>query len=378
MSYASLNRIVVDLEALRANFALLRERLAPGAGVLAVVKSDAYGHGLVPVARALAEAGAWGLGVSEVEEAVRLREAGLRCPVVLLSGLVPEAAEEVVHHGLLPGVTDRATLDALEGAAARADRAVPVHVKVDTGMGRLGFMPGELAELAAARADRWPHLRFEGLYTHLAAADDPADPLNREQIHRFREALELAEAAGWRPGLRHVVNSAGLLHFPEAHFDLARPGIALYGAHPGPVDPDLPLRPVMAVTSRIISVRDVPAGWPVSYGHAFVADRPTRVAVIPVGYDDGYLRRLSPGARVLVRGRPSPVIGRVCMKALMADVTDVAGAAPGDEAVLLGRQGRYDIRIEELADRAGTISYELLCLLGRRNQRIYRGAPCSG
>jgi alanine racemase len=375
MSYRTLNCIDIDLEALRHNFRVLRDHLAsPSVRMLAIVKSDAYGHGLIPVSRTLVEAGVWGLGVSELEEAGCLREAGITCPILLLSGLAPGAEKDVYDLDLIAGVQDRAALDALERVGRSRDEVRPVHIKVDTGMGRLGFDPKELPELARCRGE-WPHLRFVGLFSHLAAADVPGDPLNSEQLASFAAVQAAVRAAGWAPEVTHLVNSAGLIHFREAHYDLVRPGLALYGAYPGLQTRSMVgLRPVMTFRSQVIAVHQKPAGAPVSYGHMFVTERPSRIGVVPVGYDDGYLRSLSNRAHVSIRGQQCPVVGRVCMKALTVDVTDVRAVSPGDDVVLLGPQGDTCITIELLAEWAGTISYELLCLLGSRNQRHYQGA----
>ncbi len=367
------NRVCVDLDALEKNLQALKECLAsPSTGIMAVVKSDAYGHGLLEVSRALESLGVWGLGISEIEEAFALREAGVSLPIVLLSGICPGTEDDVVHLNLITGVPDLHTLNMLERAASRADRHIQVHIKVDTGMGRFGLTADEL-EMVSRSLASWPHLKFSGLYSHLSAADDPEDLFTQEQIKRFRAMLDTIRSAGWNPRFIHLANSAGLIHFPETHFNLVRPGIALYGSYPGRSSEDsVSLQPVMSFKSRIISIRDVPAGYPVSYGHTWHTERASRIAVIPVGYDDGYLRSLSSKARVIIRGKLCPVIGRICMKAMMVDVTGVDNLYMGDEVILLGSQEGMSVRAEELAGWADTISYELLCLLGTRNRRYFK------
>jgi alanine racemase len=373
MSYRHLNCIEIDLGALRRNLEALKGSLAsPDCGIMAVVKSDAYGHGLLQVAKTLEKAGVWGFGISEIEEAATLRNGGTSKPIVLLSGLCPGAEEEVFQLDLIPGVTEPGILDALERVGAKLNRTRPVHLKADTGMGRLGLSASELLAVVEKRGT-WPHLDFTGLYSHLSSADEPADPLNRVQIEAFRLLLREAGMRGWTPKTVHVANSAGVVHFPSVHFDVVRPGLALYGAYPGPESQKrISLRPVMGFKSRVIGVREVGAGSPIGYGHSFVTERPTWVAVVPVGYDDGYLRSLSNSACVLIRGTRCPVIGRVCMKALMVDVSALEGVGAGEEVVLLGTQGDESISVEELARWGDTISYELLCLLGSRNRRTFR------
>ncbi len=366
------NRVEINLEALKHNLQALKSLLSsPQTGIMAVVKSDAYGHGLVEVSKALESAGVWGFGISEIEEAYILRDAGLSSPIVLLSGLCPGTEAEVVELGLITGVPDISTLDALEKAAFQTGRTATVHLKIDTGMGRLGLSQSELLQVLQA-LESWPHLKFEGLFSHLSAADEPEDPLNREQIKRFKDMLRAVKGTGWAPQFVHLANSAGLIHFQDAHFNLVRPGIALYGSYPGDASRDvISLKPVMSFKSKVISVRDVPRGYPISYGHTFVTTRSSKIAVVPVGYDDGYLRALSNRAEVLIQGIRCPVVGRVCMKALMVDVTGIETVTKGDEVVLLGSQQGESITAEDMALWADTISYELLCLLGTRNRRNF-------
>ncbi len=366
------NTVHIDLGALVENLAALKALLAkPDVGIMAVIKSDAYGHGLIQVAKALWKHGIWGFGISEIEEAIALRQAGIKSPILLLSGLCQGTEEQVLGLDLITGVPDLGTLEGLERAASKRGVMAKVHLKIDTGMGRLGLTIEELIQIVRDRS-HWPHLRFTGLYSHLSAADDPGDPFNQDQIQRFEKAIVKIKALGWHPPEIHLANSAGLIHFKNAHHHLTRPGIALYGAYPGDqARLKLRLRPVMSFKSQVISIRSVPKGFPISYGHTYYTKRPSKIAVVPVGYDDGYPRSLSNKAWALVRGIRCPVIGSICMKALMLDVTKAEGVRQGDEVVFLGRQGQDTITIEELAMWAGTISYELLCLLGTRNQRHF-------
>jgi alanine racemase len=343
---------------------------------MAVIKSDAYGHGLLEVSQVLESAGVWGFGVSEVEEAISLREGRITAPILFLSGLPPGAEKEVMALDLIPGVTDVSSLDTLERVASMRDETCRVHLKVDTGMGRLGFSPDELYEVVK-ELRQWPHLCFEGLYSHLSSADDPLDPFNTVQLNTFASVLDQVKGIGWTPLTIHLANSAGLIHFPSAHYDLVRPGLAIYGSYPGPQSQkSLELRPVMSFRSEIVSIRNLAEGSPVSYGHSFYTKRPSRIAVVPVGYDDGYLRSMSNRSIVLIRGRRCPVVGSICMKSFMVDVSMLDGVTPGEKAVLLGRQGDEIITAEDLAQWGSTISYELLCLLGSRNKRFFRDNQC--
>ena len=341
---------------------------------MAIVKSDAYGHGLIEVSKTLINEGVGFLGVSEVEEAVSLRNAGITVPIMLLSGLAHGAEKEILDFDLIPGIGDDRTLNSLEKAAKTANKAKQVHIKIDTGMGRLGFSPERALKIFEHRT-KWPHLIFSGIYSHLAASDDPKDPFTLRQLEKFSTFLKTLEGRQSLPQIIHLANSGGLINFPQTHFSIVRPGLALYGAYPGIAAKDrIKLRPVMSFSSEIISVHNRKAGSPVSYGHTYYTKRESVIAVVPVGYDDGYLRALSNKAEVLVHGKRCPVVGRICMKALMIDVTDVQDVVSGDKVMLLGKQKQEEITIEMLASWANTISYELMCLLGTRNQRTFKEA----
>ena len=374
----------IDLGALRHNLAQVR-RLADAREVIAIVKADAYGHGSVPVARALAAEGVTRFGVALVEEGRALREAGIRGEVLVLGGLVEDQAAEIVDLGLTATIFHAGPAEALNEAARRAGRAAPVHVKIDTGMGRLGFSPDAAPDAVAALA-RCAFLRLEGLMTHFADADlaDPA--YAREQVARFDAVAETVRRAGVRIPIRHAANSAAVMAASSWRsamggplYDAVRPGLMLYGARPGPaVGAGVDLRPVLSLTTRILLLKRVPPGTPISYGRTFVTRRESLIAVLPIGYADGYPRALSNAGRVLVRGRAAPVVGRVCMDLTMVDATDVPDAAEGDEAVVIGAQGAAAITVEEVAACAGTIAYEILCGIGPRVPRRYLDAASAG
>ena len=359
--------LTVDLDALRANLELLGHRLRP-AQRMAVVKANAYGHGAAEVSRALAEGGVEWLAVALVEEGAEVRRAGVTTPILVLGPVQPSQVPLVRKFGLVPAVSSASQLAMWREALAGAPAPLDLHLKVDTGMTRLGMPPEDLPEaLAAVR--RSPHLRLSGLMSHLAEADDLASPRTPAQEARFAAVLELLTAQERSRVLTHIANSAAALHRPLAGHHLVRLGLALYGADPARRTEGL--RPVLSASARIVQLREVPAGTRAGYGGRWLASRTSRLAVLPVGYADGYSWRLGMGAEALVAGRRVPLAGAVSMDMLLLDVTDVP-AAEGDVAVLLGRQGEEEITLHELADRAGTVPYELLCLLGQRLPRRYR------
>jgi alanine racemase len=359
----------VDLAALRANVAELCRVVAP-ARVLAVVKADGYGHGAVATGRAAIEAGAAMLGVALVEEGVELREAGIDAPVLLLSEPVAAAATTVVGARLTPAVYTVAGIEALAKAVVEHDtRPFPVHLKVDTGMHRVGAAPeaaDALADLVAAHRE----LRLEGLWTHLAVADEPDNPYTGEQLARFDEVRAGLADRGHRPEVVHAANTAGALAFADARYDLVRPGIGIYGIPPVPELASVArLRPVMSVKARVSFVKRLPAGAAVSYGLRYRIERPVNIATVPIGYGDGVPRNLSEaGGEVLVRGRRHPIAGTVTMDQLMVDVGD-DNVEVGEEVVLIGRQDAEEVTATEWAARLRTIPYEIVCNIGPRVPR---------
>ena len=362
----------VDLGAVRANTRRLAA-LADPAALLAVVKADGYGHGAVPVARAALDAGASWLGVALVEEGTALRAAGLDAPVLVLSEPPAAAAGHVVDTRLTPVVYTEPGIEALAKVVAdrAADDPLPVHLKVDTGMHRVGCSPDDAPNLVAAVQAR-PELRLEGICTHFAVADEPERPETRAQLEEFGRLVAGLEGAGTRPPIVHAANSAGLLQFPDARFDLVRVGIALYGVAPGP-GTAVALDPALSLRARVTYVKALPAGARVSYGLRYALERPGRVATVPVGYADGVPRNLGlHGGAVLLHGRRYPIAGAVTMDQLMVDVGD-DDVEPGDEVVLLGAQGGDAIRAEEWADRLGIIAYEVVTGIGPRVPRRYVG-----
>lgn len=358
----------IDLAALQANVRAIKEFVGPRVEMFAVVKANAYGHGAVPVARAALLAGATRLAVHRVQEGVELRQAGIDAPILLLGYAPLAAAPLVARYRLTPTVITREFAEAL---AAYVDEPLPVHVKVDTGMGRYGLLPEEVVDFARA-LDAMPHIVIEGVYTHFATADEADQTYMRRQFRIFRDVLAALEGAGIHPFIRHACNSAATFAFPEAHLDAVRPGIALYGMLPSDAwEPPVPLRPVLSLKSLVARVRTLPAGSSIGYGRTFTTEKPTRVALVPIGYGDGYHRILSNRAEVLIRGRRARVLGRVSMDQIVVDVDHIPDVQMEDEVVLIGEQGGDAIRAEEVAHWAETINYEVTTSLLPRVTRVY-------
>jgi alanine racemase len=359
--------VEIDLSALRENLRVVTSSLPASTRVMAVVKADAYGHGLVPVARELLRLPVGALSVNSVEEGLQIRRrVSPSVPVVVLLGPRVEEAGFCLDFNLTPVVYSLPVAQALSREAAKRKTTIRAHLKIDTGMGRLGVIWSDLQEfLQALRPLK--RLQITGLVSHLARADEPGEAYNRLQWRRYLQALRTVEALGRPLTENHLANSAASLFRPETHLHFARPGIMLYGGSPSG-DPqltrDLGLRPVMSLKSRIIQIKTLPAGSAVSYGGTYRTTRPEQVALLPVGYANGYSRHLSNRGQVLIRGRMLSVIGRVCMSLIIVRLAAGMDCAVGDEAVLLGRQGDQTISGDTLALRAGTISYELYCLLG--------------
>ncbi len=360
------NRVEIERPALRHNLGQVRSIIGPGTAVTAVVKADAYGHGLVEAARTFEAAGAERLAVAHLVEAIELRGAGIKRPIVILCGILTrEEAGAVAEHDLIPVLQEPAPAGILSDESLRRGKSTPVQLKIDTGMGRLGVPYNETGRFVDQVL---PHkgVVAEGLLSHLSSADEPDRRFTELQIRRFKDAMETAGAAGINLEASSLANSAGTLNYAEAHFGMVRPGIVLYGGSPSPgLVPQVPLRPAMTLKARVLQVRDLPEGAPVSYGRTYTASGALRTAVVSAGYSDGLPRGLSNRGQVLIRGRKVPIIGRVCMNLTMADVTDLPDVRPGDEAVFLGRQGQAVLTGDEVAAACDTISYEIYCAFGK-------------
>ena len=367
------NRVSINLDNALHNLRVIAGRLKPGVSIMPVVKSDAYGHGLAETSHILEqEKEVWGFGISTADEARILREAGITKRLFLLSGCFPQEASALKELDLSVGAVSMEMLDVLQSHARRYGFRQKVHLKVDTGMGRYGVLPEEAVAIASGLS-RWPDIILEGLYTHMPVADDQSDSFNQAQIELFTRLVSRVQAAGWKPRYIHMANSAAVMNFPASHFNLVRPGIAVYGSLPGVSGSHSHLlKGVMSFESTIQTVRYLRAGTPVGYGHTARLNNNSLVAVVPAGYDDGYMRSLSSRGIVMVKGERCPVLGRICMRAMMVDVSAVDRPAPGDRVLLFGSAGGDSLPVDEIARLADTISYELLCLVGTRNRRIFK------
>ncbi len=362
----------VDLAALRKNVDVLAATVGPQVGILAVVKADAYGHGALAVARAL-ERKVWGFAVSLVEEGVELRRGGIEAPIVVLGSFYGYSHRDVIAFRLTPVVADETDVERFARAADEMSAGrVGMHLKIDTGMSRLGVRLEKLDDMLA-RLRETPSVELTGLCSHLASADADDPTPSTEQLARFEEARRRVAAAGFAVPLVHVANSAATQRFGQARFDLIRPGLALYGYSASSAAAYTGLLPAMSLKSRIVALREVPVGERVSYGGLWRAEAPSRIATVPVGYADGYTRRMTGKAEVLVGGRRCAVAGAITMDMSMVDVSAVDGVRLGDEVVLLGAQGGARITADELAAWAGTITWEIFCGISKRVPRVYVG-----
>lgn len=369
-------RVEIDLDALRFNLRQVRQQTGPNCEILAVVKADAYGHGARGVAPALAGAGADQFGVALVGEGLDLRRYGIRQPIVVLGGVFPGEEAAILEHQLQPALYDLDMARRLDAAARAAGTCIPCHLKIDTGMGRLGFRPERLDEVLAV-LQSLPGVEVRGVISHLALADEPERPFTTTQIERFQVVVARIRAAGFAPRYLHLANSAAIYSRELAGCNLVRPGISLYGGLTGnPFEQVVSQRPVMRFLSQVAQLKEVPAGEGISYTHRFFTNRPSVLAAVPVGYADGYNRLLTNRGEVLIHGRRAPVAGTVCMDWILVDVTDIPGVTVGDRVTLLGSDGSECISALEWADKIGTITYEVFCNISKRVPRVFVGAEC--
>lgn len=366
---------IIDLDAISYNIRGVKEKVGPSVEVMAVVKANGYGHGALEVARTALEAGASWLGVALPEEGAELRIAGIKAPILVLGPTPPTQAALVSNHDLSQAITSWDQAEALSREARLSGKRIGVHLKLDTGMGRIGIPPDQVLNLATKVA-KAPGLILEGAMTHFADADSKDKDWARAQLQRFLKGVDDLSSEGIQIIYRHAANSAAILDLPESYLDMVRPGIMLYGYYPSQeVSRSIHLRPALALRTEVAFLKEVPPGTSISYGRTFITPRRTRVATLPIGYADGYSRLLSNSGMAIIRGQRVPVIGRVCMDMVMVDITEVSEARPGDEAILYGRQGGEEISVEEVAEKLGTISYEVVCSISQRVPRVYvRGA----
>ncbi len=375
----------ISLSALAENYRLIASRLGPGVTPCCVIKCDAYGHGVIESASALEDAGAVWLGVTSTEEGIAVRDSGVTLPILVMTGFWRGEEEALLRRSLTPAIATLEHIESLERASSTLGltHKIPVHLKVDTGMARLGVSLAELPDLAL-RIARSPVVDLQGVFSHLSESEVLDSPVAERQCADFERAIQLLAAAGLHPRYRHLANTAATISRPETWNNMVRPGLALYG-----YDMDrklsgdssaqscaqaaakLPLRPVLTWKTRVIALRDIAPGTPVGYNQRWQAARPTRLAVIPVGYGDGFSRHLSPGGQVILHDHYAPIVGNVSMDLTMIDVTDIPAAAIGDEVLLIGRSPHCSIGADDHARLAGTIVYEILCGLSPRVPRVY-------
>jgi len=370
LSYGRPTAAVVEASALDHNFGEVVRRAA-GRAILAVVKAGAYGHGAVPVSRRFLELGARMLGVATIEEGAELRDAGIDAPILVMGPIFPEQAGDAVEQRLIPAISTAAVAQELSRAALKLGKTAAVHVKIDTGMGRLGVpyaeAPGFISTALGLKG-----LDVQGLMTHFSDADLRDKEFASEQTNRFERVIRELEEKGIRVPVRHAANSAAVLAYSRALFTMVRPGLMLYGYNPVAEGGLADLRPALSLVTRIAFLKKTPAGVPISYGRTFTTGRESLIATLPIGYADGFSRALSNVGEALVRGWRAPVVGRVCMDMCMIDVTDVPGVREGDEVVLIGGSGDERITADDIARKTGTIAYEVLCGISGRVPRIYR------
>lgn len=361
----------VDLNALGWNFRQIRARVGPRVKVLSMVKANGYGHGAAAVAKVLAAEGSDAFGVATLEEGIELRQAGISAPTLVLAGGYPEQVDEFIDNGLMPVIHALENLKELDLAAHRRKQTLTVHLKIDTGMGRLGLLGAEV-DCWLPRIKKLKALRIDGVFSHFSHAESVAGDYTQRQLKLFQSVVERLRAEGITPSLVHLANSAATITLPAAHFDMVRPGLMLYGIYPSPaMASQICLKPVLSWKTRILQLKKVPAGSSISYGQTFITRRESLIATLPLGYADGYPRLLSNRGEVLIHGKRAPVAGTVCMDLTMIDVTDIEKVQPGDEVVLLGRQGDAEISADEMAAWANTISYEILTSISNRVPRIH-------
>jgi len=364
----------INLDNIAHNVREIRKVTNKKSEIMGVVKADAYGHGVLEVARTLIENGVTRLAVSMLDEAIQLRKHGIEVPILILSYTDPARAEEIILNNVTQTVFSHDLAEALSTASVKLKRSVKIHIKIDTGMTRVGFMPGYSAVKNVVKISKLPGIIIEGLFTHFASADEKDRSYTYMQFERFMSICRELSRIGVHIPVKHACNSAGIIEYPEMHMDMVRPGIILYGLYPSEdVDKTrIDLKPAMEFKANVILVKDVENDTCISYGRIFTTRRESRIATIPIGYADGYTRLLNNKGMVLINGELAPVVGKICMDQCMVDVTDLENEVRvGDEVVLLGKQGDKQIKVEDVAAQIGTINYEVVCVVGRRIPRVY-------
>ncbi len=371
--------VEIDLDCIAHNVREIKKYLNPGVRLMGVVKADAYGHGVRETARTILENGADSLAVAFIDEAIELRRYDVSVPIMILGNSPTASIEDLIKYDVTPAVFTEEFAQELSKVAVTAERTAKIHIKVDTGMHRIGFLYGaDVSERKKTiekivRISKLPNIEIEGIFSHLSSSDDEDQTYTYEQFEHFKELTEELTALGVNIPIRHIANSAALVRFPEMQLDMVRAGVILYGMYPaaGENYSGVKLKPAMSFKTRVINIQKLEAGSGISYGRTYITDSPTKIATLAVGYADGYSRVLSNKVRVLTKGRYAKQLGRICMDQCMIDVTNVNNINIGDEVTLFGSDGGRTIPIEEVAAEVGTINYEIACLVGRRIPRVY-------
>ncbi|MBR6512206.1 MAG: alanine racemase [Clostridia bacterium] len=363
----------VDLAAISDNVKSIMKKVGPDVKVMAVIKTDGYGHGAVAIAHALNEIGVYSFAVATIDEARELRASGIRNPILILGYVFPNDLQDVIDYNVTSTVFSYDSAKMISDYAAKRGKVAKIHIKLDTGMGRIGFVPGEESAAEIKRIFDLKNIEVEGVFTHFATADEADLGPSKAQAKLFEDFVNSLEADGYFFKIRHICNSAGVLVMDGNYDNMVRAGIIIYGLRPSAeVKCDIDLKPALELVSHVAYVKEVGAGFTVSYGSTYTTSGKTKIATIPVGYGDGYPRSLSNKGRVIVNGCYAPIIGRVCMDQFMVDVTAVPDVKQGDEVILIGKQGDCEITVDEIADIAGTINYEIVCGINKRVPRIFR------
>lgn len=363
----------VDLDAIAHNIREIRKITNPNAKIMAVVKADAYGHGFHEVTKTLLENGADRLAVAVLQEGKQLRSRGVTVPILILGASDEENVEDLINFGITPSVFTYEFAKALSYEAERQERVTKIHIKIDTGMSRIGFLAGDSCEETVEeilRISKLPYIEIEGIFSHFATSDEYDKTYTLLQFKRFMDVCNALEERGLHIPIKHICNSAGIMMYPEMHLDMVRPGVILYGMYPSDeVDKSrLDLIPAMTLKSTVTHIKEVGEGVGVSYGKEYITDKKTKIATVPIGYADGYLRKLANKGKMIVDGVKVPIIGRICMDQCMIDVTNVHNIDKGDEVIIFGREG---VTVDDLAQWLETINYEVSCVIGKRIPRIY-------
>lgn len=364
----------INLDNIAHNVREIRRLVGKRTEIMAVVKADAYGHGVLETVNTMIESGVTRLAVSMLDEAIQLRKIGISVPILVLSHTSPQRADELIKYNITQTVYSNEMASLLSDAAQKRGKKIHIHIKIDTGMSRVGFLPGYSAVKEVIAIQKLPGIIMEGIFTHFATADEKDRKYTQQQMELFESIINELNRIGILIPIRHVSNSAAIIQYPEYTLELVRPGIILYGIYPSD-DVDrtvIDLKPAMMLKAKITMVKWIEKDTAVSYGRKFVSDRPTKIATVPVGYADGFSRLLTGKSRMLVNGQFAPVVGSICMDQCMIDITDIEGdVSVGDEVVILGKQGDNEITADEIARTIGTIPYEIVCIIGKRIPRVY-------